>query len=408
MKVSDKKDLIIVIILTLFAFFLRMHNLNAATAFSVDESMHVASAFNYTEKGLFGPDNWYHPPLKHLLLYGSISLFGNNHYGWRMRNVILGALSVIPFFYLIRHFTKGTSLPAISSLLYVTDPLHVLFSRSTFEDIPSVTFILTGMVLILLYHKQGKRPFLFSGCLSLGLSVCLRIYWLPVMMIIFAFSLLKTTRNHFLAPQLPGLISAFVFIPSFLYLFMYYPWFGRGYSLTEWFYMQIDAFREMISVRDFHPLLMQLRDPSRWFIKTVALGFNLGTDDASGRYVIIMNNIATWIFIPPSILTLFILSIKKRLFEGLAISLSFSILYMSFLITDRPIFLYTALSIIPFGFIAMAVTLGSLLKDRALWLYIPLIGWSLYLYPLTIATTVPHSLYEIVLKSMMLYRPLTW
>jgi len=62
----------------LVAFLVRFIGLGSMSSFQGDEALHSVSAVNYSEQGYFGPDNWYHPPLKHILLYGSIRVFGDN------------------------------------------------------------------------------------------------------------------------------------------------------------------------------------------------------------------------------------------------------------------------------------------------------------------------------------------
>jgi len=103
-----------------------------------------------------------------------------------------------------------------------------------------------------------------------------------------------------------GLIRPIVYLvilPFLVYLLVFLPWFLRGHTLWEWILMQSDAFREMrhLGSSGFHPFVMELRGPVRWFTHILAVGFNPVNSDGWGVYISIMNNIPVWIFILPAI-----------------------------------------------------------------------------------------------------------
>jgi dolichyl-phosphate-mannose--protein O-mannosyl transferase len=374
----------------IIAFILRFGMIETISPFTGDEGMHSVSAVNYTERGYFGPDNWYSPPLKHILMYTSMRMFGDNIYGWRMRNVIFGAASAVMLFILVQKLFSSFFVSAASAGLLILDPLHIMFSRTTFEDIPAVFFMLTALYFtVSAWRKDRERDWIFSG-IFFGLSISMRWYCIVVLIISMLVSVIGTFRRG----NPSGLIKPLThlsILPVIVYLLVFIPWFLKGYSLPEWALMQSDALREMrsLSASSFHPALNELRAPEKWFISHIAAGFNLGNGAGRAAYLVIMNNLPVWLFILPAILHMLAAGLKERDTSLLIVSLSFVLLYLPMLMAGRPIFLYTALSLLPFGFTAAAWSLNRLLKRKAYFLLIPLALWCLLLYPLVSGIAVP-------------------
>ncbi|GAB4483855.1 MAG: hypothetical protein OHK006_06340 [Thermodesulfovibrionales bacterium] len=388
----------------LVALLLRVNGLGTVSTFSGDESMHVVSAKNYTERGYFGPDNWYHPPLKHVLLYGSMQVLGNNPYGWRMRNVIFGAATVSLLFLLSVTLLGSTAAAAISASLLLLDPLHIAFSRTTFEDIPAVFFMLGGVLFsIAAFRGDRERSWVLAGTLF-GLAIGTRLYCLNIIPAVIAAAFLHPSRRRGTA-SVPRIVAYLIILPALLYLLVYMPWFRRGYTLLEWVMMQGDAFRELRHVHSFHPALAEISGPWKWFTREVAAGFNLNDAGEWGTFIVIMNNPPVWLLVVPSLLLLFVTGLRKRSIEALLVPILFLALYLPFLIVQRPIFLYSSLCLLPFGFVAVGFAAERLLKKRAAWFAAAAAAWSFFLYPLVVGIPVPLSLYQPVLSCIKIFRP---
>jgi hypothetical protein len=63
---------------------------------------------------------------------------------------------------------------------------------------------------------------------------------------------------------------------------------------------------------------------------------------------------------------------------------TFAVLHAAFALSSRPINLYSALPVIPFGFIALGFAADRLLKFRAWWFLGACALWSLYLLQLAV------------------------
>ena len=72
---------------------------------------------------------------------------------------------------------------------------------------------------------------------------------------------------------------------------------------------------------------------------------------------------------------------------------TFAVLHAAFALSSRPINLYSALPVIPFGFIALGFAADRLLKGRAWWFLGACALWSLYLLPLAVGLPTPDGPY---------------
>ncbi|MRR38723.1 phospholipid carrier-dependent glycosyltransferase, partial [bacterium] len=177
------------LVVFVMAWVIRLCRLAYITNFIDDRYLNVPSAFNFTERGLLGPDNWWTQPAKHVLLYWSIHLYGNDPVGWRMREVLFGSLAVLLVFLIARRLL-GEPFPAFAAaVLYALDPLQIAFSRASSEDVPAVFFMLAGF-LFWLRAVESRRfhDWLVTGLL-LGTALALRIHILLVLVVLFGMSI---------------------------------------------------------------------------------------------------------------------------------------------------------------------------------------------------------------------------
>ena len=135
-----KSEFTLLGVLFLLAFTLRYYDLSYPPFLWMDETGHVPSASNYWNNGQFEPDNWQHPPLRHIILYGFLQLFGDNPYGWRMLNVLSGSVAALLTYIFAREISGRRKTALLAGLLIATDPLHVVLSRYTYDEVYSGAF----------------------------------------------------------------------------------------------------------------------------------------------------------------------------------------------------------------------------------------------------------------------------
>ena len=89
--------------------------------------------------------NHEHPPLAKLLIALSMSILGNNGYGWRIPSVIFGSISILAFYLLMKRISTQEIIPILSTFLFSFDNLAFVHSRIATLDIFSLGFLLVGL-----------------------------------------------------------------------------------------------------------------------------------------------------------------------------------------------------------------------------------------------------------------------
>lgn len=133
----------------------------------------------------------HYTPIFPLLLMPLIFLFGYNIILLKLIPLILGLLSILIFYSLIKQFTdKKTTL--IITLIVALNPLILIFSHSLLTEIPYLFFSLLALYYINKYDKSSK--YLILASLFLLLSYFTRAMGLSL---IVATGLLFLTKKKF-------------------------------------------------------------------------------------------------------------------------------------------------------------------------------------------------------------------
>ena len=217
--------------LLVFSLLLRLWGVADIGSYTGDEPMHIPTAKNYVSRGHLTPENWYHPPLNHLLNYGSMALFGDNPYGWRMKNVLFGTLSVAAIYVLGRKLFSGSRVPFAAALLLALDPLNLIFSRSSYGEVPAMFFTMSAVYCAIRYAAGSTLSGLLAG-LSLGLALAIKWYYLPSLPTLVGFVIYcRYKEGDMKFSALVNVFHLFFVLPLGVYLLTFYAWFGRG---TAW------------------------------------------------------------------------------------------------------------------------------------------------------------------------------
>ncbi len=82
-----------------------------------------------------------HPPLAKLFIAFSMSLFGDNAYGWRIPSLVFGGLTLFLFYLLIKRVSGSRPIALISAYLLSFDNLTFVHSRIATLDIFTLAFM---------------------------------------------------------------------------------------------------------------------------------------------------------------------------------------------------------------------------------------------------------------------------
>lgn len=395
--------LLLFLVVFVLAFALRYYNLSYPAFRWMDEARHVPAATNYVHNGQFETDNWEHPPLRHIILYGFLQVFGDNPLGWRMRNVLFGSLAAGLTFLFATAVSGNRRTGFLAGLLLATDPLHIMLSRFTYEEIYGSAIFLLSAVL---YLKHGRRcSLLVLAALCMGCALAIKWYVVPCWLIIWLLCLRE--NGNFRDPGTFVFITAtWLLLPFSVFFLAYLPWFGRGYSIPELFEFVTSAYYSLQADRPQHYerafFFLSHVSAKEWFIKPVMVGQGTLLKQGWGEFALFINNLPVWIFTFPSLVVLGVLSVKRRSVSLALPLIFFCATYILYLIVKRPVFLYSASTLLPFTFTAMAFCVTWLADKYGSKLFyataVLLLTWNFYLYPLVTAKRVPLALYGYLLK----------
>lgn len=383
------------------AYVLRLFHIGEVVNFLDDRWVNVPAGFNYARWGFTGPDNWFTQPAKHLFMYWSSVLFGNDVIGWSMRQVLFGSAIVLLTFLLARRAFRVPFPAIMASLLVALDPLLISFSRASSEDPLAVAFILAALLFWMRGNEHGRDVDWLAAGVFIGTASALRWYALLVAALMLGFALWKARSDG--ASAWGRLLVWLLATPFGVYLAWYLPWLARGYSLAEWFSVQWDSFvlQGTGVFPTFDPALDPLTGAGRWFVQWMGVGTTSTlSEGTSGVFTVIMNDPIVWLLTVPAVGYLLWWAYRHRREEILLIGVTFVVLYAFFALVDRPIYLYSAITVVPFGFMALGWAVGRLLKRRALLVLGAVAAWGLYLYPLTSAVRVPLWAYGWLLQTL--------
>lgn len=378
------------------AYVIRVFHIGQVVNFLDDRWANVPTAFNYARFGLTGPDNWFTQPVKHLLMYWNILIFGNTPVGWSMRQVLFGSAVVLMTYLLARRVFRAHFPALAAACLVALDPLSISFSRASSEDPLAVFFILAAFFFwVRAIQENRDTDWLASGVL-IGVASATRWYALLVAVLMFGIALFVHRKEG--AGVLAKIGSLLSLVPLSAYVVWFLPWMSRGYSLGDLWLVQLDSFlvQRTGEYPAFDPALDVITGPAGWFFRWIGVG----TNPLVRTFTVIMNDPVLWVLFVPGVAFLLWMAYKRRLPEYWLLGGSFVVLYTFFITANRPIYLYSALSIVPLGFMAVGYSSGRLLRRWSLPLLAAAVIWSAYLYPLTSAVTVPLAPYAWLLEKV--------
>jgi dolichyl-phosphate-mannose--protein O-mannosyl transferase len=405
-----KRDLAMLSLLFSLAFGLRFYDLATPDFQWGDEVEHVAAATHYWTEGHFDPNLWEHPPLRHVLLYGFLQTFGDNPYGWRLRNVLLGAMAAVLVALLAFSADGSRVTAAVAGLLIATDPLHVMLSRFTFEEIYGGAFFVAALVAFV--YARGRNAWLVASALLMGCALATKWYYVPVWLTITALAL-REDDNYRRPADALFVACTFLLLPVLVYVLAFVPWFRRGYSVGELVELTTNAYYSLqhMPADTFNPALPYLRptNATDWFVAPAMFGQAIYPAPDRGQFIIFANNLPVWGLTLPSVALCSVLAVKRRSLRlGLPV-LFFLATYALFVVVRRPTLIYSTIPLLPFAFSAIGVTVswlsGRLGRGVGWGLATAMLVANLYLYPLVTAKEVPLALYTHVLSKVDLTAP---
>lgn len=403
----NRRDAGVALTLFTLAMGLRFHDIGTPASRWGDEPEHVAAATHYWTAGHFDPNLWEHPPLRHLLLHAFLQAFGDNPYGWRMRNVLFGATAAVLVYLFALSIDRSRVTATVAGLLMATDPLHVVLSRFTFEEVYGGAFFVGALVAFA--YARGRHGWQIASALLMGCALATKWYYVPVWLLVTALALREEDAFRRPANAL-FVLSTHLLLPVLVYVLSFLPWILRGYSIGELLELTTNAYYSLQSMPadTFNPALPYLRltNALDWFVAPVMFGQGTYPSPDRAQFIVFGNNLPVWALTLPSMALCAVLAVRRRsLRMGLPV-LFFVASYSLFLVVRRPTLLYSSVPMLPFAFTAIGVAVSSVWGRLGRW-----VGWglggalvaaNLYLYPLVTAKQVPVARYGHVLSRVQI------
>lgn len=403
-------------VITLFALFLNGFQL-ASQPVSQDDFNVALSAINYMESGQLGPTMWNHPCLRNVLVYYVLRIFGTGVLGVKGVSLLFGTLCTPLIGLVTRRIFNDNRIALLAAFLWACDALVIDFSRQGINDIYLAFFPLAAIYLAYRFRESGRQLWLLFAGICFGCGLASKWSALFPLSVTFALLVIAICREHAVTVRdrivrCCHVSVMLVIVPLMVYLLTFIPWFSRGYSLAEWPALQRSMFLETSQHVGYHPKKWDDKDNRayKWFIMPSVFvdpfmnmdrpeGDNreLPSFDKSVTVVLGYANPLVWLLTLPAIILVMRRGIRERDEGACYLAGLFLAAYLPLVLSPRPIWLNTALSVLPYAIMAVACLIWTIASrcnrpQRVLTVYLLLVlivASPLYLMAIGKATRIP-------------------
>ena len=367
----------------LFAFATRIFELGSPKSEYFDEVYHAFTAreilngnkmawewWNTPPEGF--AYEWTHPPLAKLGMVLGMTVFGENAFGWRIIQALLGTGAVLLIYLISKELFKDRLLATLAAFVFSLDGLPLVMSRIGMND----TYMLFFMLLSLYFFLKEKD--FFS---SIGFGLALSSKWSVIWVIPIFFILWLRRKTKFKLS-----LIWYVVVPPLIYLATYIPMFLTGHTLDIWWGMQKQMWWYHTRLKATHPYT------SSWWswpllVRPIYLYTSNEVEGMVSRIYAFGNPVIFW-FGLASVLISLVYSFLERNKKLALVVFSYLIFFVPWAASPRIMFLYHYLPSIPFLAIATAYVLRRNPKLIIGFLTIGLLAF-IYFYPHFIGLKVP-------------------
>lgn len=348
------------IIITLFGALLRIWGVSSQPL--LDDEVYVAfTAVNFMENGQFGPIMWYHPNLRNIVIYLLGEVFGYNPVSLRFTSLAAGIFSIPLTGAILLKIGGGRNAALLASLFMALEEVHIVFSRQAIQETWTPFLFLAGVYLVLMYLQDGKcpLPLLMAGAVF-GAGVASKSHAAFPLLLCLVFCIWTSFREREWSRAALE-ISALAVVPITVYLLTYMPWFARGYGMFDWIEMQQALFHKMTTHTGNVMDQIIDREAWQWFLRPMVYG-SFAMDGQTPHVTLSWSNPLVWLAVLPALVHQIwhgwrIRGNVAELTGRLAPVGLFLVSYLPLTVSSRPIWLLTALAVLPFAFMILARSL---------------------------------------------------
>ena len=369
------------------------HTLYYDEVYQVKTAQQITQLSGYTETS--------HPPFAMLLMAGSILIFGDHSWAWRLPSLLSGLGSVLLVFAITRRFSKNNRLAFFAAFIFFFDGLSFTQARIGMLNATTLFFMLLS-VWCLLHLEDNSWPMkkaLFLSGISFGLAAASR--WVgfsiaPLLGIFLWRSLQKSEnksvwfKDFFLYFKLPVVCAYFA--PFLIFPFL------KGYDWHALWTTQTHMLRYHLTLTEGHTYgsewwSWQMMTRPIWYF------FERSADGVRG-ILCIGNPMVFWVLPLAVVYAIYAKVDKKGMWFAQFALAGLLTLWLPWAFVSRVKFFHYFYTALPFGAMLLAIGLEKLWSQGSWgrWVVISyLVGVAalfFYWYPLLNGLPISSSYYE--------------
>ncbi len=168
----ERADTISIVCLMAAAAYTRLWNLSNPGDLVFDEIYYVGEGLAYLRGEQFTSS---HPPLAKLLIAGSVLIFGDRPFSWRIPNACLGIALIAITYLLARRMFHSRLAAGLAAGIAACDGMFLVHSRIAMTDIVYLSFAALACLMLFRFvqasnFESRRRALVFIG-ISLGLCL---------------------------------------------------------------------------------------------------------------------------------------------------------------------------------------------------------------------------------------------
>jgi len=333
---------------------------------TIDDYFVALTADAYGTTGQPYPLQPFHPVLRNLLTSASMELFGRGALGVKFFSLAAGVLMIPALALFVRRAVRDERAGLFAAGLAAVDLVLVDFSRQGVQETHAALFALLGMWLTIeafrTHDWRAWRWLLPTAGVLFGMGLASKMYALMPLLVSLVLLLVVAGRRRRWDSLLLAATSL-TFIPLTVYLATYAPWFTRGYDIAEWITFQLATAEAMTThVRPVVGIFSNA-DPLMWFVQPLYWQAEYAVTAAGPQLMLGFGNPLVWLAVLPAAAYSLLVAAQRR--RDWILHVYFWAAYLPLALATRPIWLLSAVPVVPLAFGIVASVLAALQRGRA-------------------------------------------
>jgi len=319
-----------------------------------------------------------HPYLGKWIIAIGIKYFGMTPFGWRISNVIFGALFIFVAYYFTLMLLKEESLAFASAIMILYSFMHFTQARAGFIDTFGVLFVFISYYFLYRFILYQRVLWLIMSGLFFGLAGAIKWSALFASLGFLAIAIYLIVSKYPLKEQFKGYRLILYGVLSYILIAI------AVYTLTFWdIYLKTGSFQSIIDYQinmyKYHTALVATHPYSSpwwsWILDLKPMCYYREIKESIFSSITCFGNPALfWIGVVAMLYTVYI-AVRKRAIESIFLLFAFFSLYLPYIFVSRLMFIYHFYYAVPF----LILMIAYLLKDILKWNFRGYIIYFLYL-----------------------------